>query len=67
MEKQALSIPNISCGHCVNSIKTELEELPGVTAVSGDPAAKTVTVEFDAPATLEKIRDTLTEINYPAA
>lgn len=67
MEKQALSIPNISCGHCVNSIKTELEELAGVTAVSGDPAAKTVTVEFDAPATLEKIRDTLTEINYPAA
>ncbi|MBI9087511.1 MAG: heavy-metal-associated domain-containing protein [Desulfobacterales bacterium] len=67
MEKQTLSIPNISCGHCVNSIKTELEELTGVTAVSGDPAAKTVSVEFGAPATLEKIRETLTEINYPAA
>ena len=67
MEKQTLSIPNISCGHCVNSIKTELEELTGVTAVSGDSAAKTVTVEFDAPATLEAIRETLTEINYPAA
>ena len=66
MEKQTLTVPNISCGHCVNSIKTELEELDGVTEVTGDPGTKTVTVAFDAPATLEKIRETLVEINYPA-
>ena len=66
MEKQTLSVPNISCGHCVNSIKTELEELAGVSAVSGDPADKTITVEFAPPASLDKIRETLTEINYPA-
>ena len=66
METKTLSIPNISCGHCVNSIKKELSEMDGITSVEGDPASKSVTLEWDAPATLEKIKDTLKEINYPA-
>ena len=67
MESKTLSIPNISCGHCVMSIKNELGEMEGVTKVEGDPANKSVTLEWDVPATLEKIRDILKEINYPAA
>ncbi|MFH2218705.1 MAG: heavy metal-associated domain-containing protein [Pseudomonadota bacterium] len=66
MESQTLKIPNISCGHCVNSIKNELSELQGVTKVEGNPETKSITVEWDAPVTLEKIKDTLKEINYPA-
>jgi copper chaperone len=67
MTKQTLSIPNISCGHCVMAIKNELSELEGVSAVEGDPGDKSVTVEFEAPATIEQIKETLKEINYPAA
>ena len=67
MAKETLKVPNISCGHCVNAIKNELGELDGVRSVEGDPESKTVTVDFDAPATVEKIRETLKEINYPAA
>ena len=67
METAKLSVPNISCGHCVMSIKNELSEMKGVSKVEGDPASKSVTLEWDAPATLEKIKDTLKEINYPAA
>ena len=67
MEKKTFSIPNISCGHCVMSIKNELNELPGVSSVEGDAENKSITVEWDAPATLEKIQNTLKEINYPAA
>jgi copper chaperone CopZ len=66
MEKQTLNIPNISCGHCVMSIKNELGELEGVTEVDGDPGRKTVTVSWDAPATLDRIKAVLEEINYPA-
>ena len=66
MEKQTLSIPNISCGHCVMSIKNELEELPGVKRVEGKPEIRQITVEFEPPATLDAIRNTLKEINYPA-
>ena len=67
MEKETFSIPNISCGHCVMTIKNELNELPGVTTVDGSPEAKTVDVQWEAPANSEKIKATLQEINYPAA
>ena len=67
MEKVTLSIPNISCGHCVMTIKRELGELEGVKKVEGDPATKEITVEFDAPATLDKVKTTIKKINYPAA
>ena len=66
METKKLSIPNITCGHCVMAIKKELEEMEGITRVEGDPETKEIEVEWDAPATLEKIKATLAEINYPA-
>lgn len=65
--KQTFSIPNISCGHCVMTIKNELSEIKGISKVEGNPAAKTVIVEWDAPATLDQIQATLKEINFPAA
>ena len=67
MEKTTFTIPNISCGHCVMSIKNELGDLEGVRAVNGDPDTKSMTVEWEAPATLESIISHLKEINYPAA
>jgi copper chaperone len=53
MEKKALSIPNISCGHCLRTITNELTEVKGVSRVEGDVQAKRITVEWDVPATLE--------------
>jgi copper chaperone len=67
MEKKTFSIPNISCGHCVNAIKTELTELDGVSTVEGDIEGKSVEVEWDTPATENIIKNKLAEINYPAA
>ena len=67
MGKEVLSIPNISCGHCVMAIKNELSKVEGVKAVEGNPENKSVTVEWEAPATGEKIRDALKEINYPVS
>jgi copper chaperone CopZ len=66
MEKTSLTVPNISCGHCVASIKKELSEMDGVKSVEGDPETKEITVEWDAPASLDGIRSMLKEINYPA-
>ena len=67
MESKTFSIPNISCGHCVMSIQKELNEIDGISHVEGNHETKTITVEWDTPATLEKIASTLKEINYPAA
>ena len=61
------TIPNISCGHCVHTIKSEVSELPGVKTVVADVATKAATITFDNPATEEKIKTLLAEINYPVA
>ncbi|MFZ7127283.1 MAG: heavy-metal-associated domain-containing protein [Desulfobacterales bacterium] len=66
MTKKTFVIPNISCGHCVNAIKTELSEIGGVYSIEGDPANRTIDVEWDTPATETAIREALKEINYPA-
>jgi copper chaperone len=67
MNKEKLTVPNISCKHCVMSIQNELSELKGLVSVEGDPGNKTISVEFEAPLTLDQIKSALKEINYPAA
>jgi copper chaperone CopZ len=59
------SVPNISCGHCVHTIQTELADVAGVKTVKADAATKKVEITFDAPASEEKIKATLVEIDYP--
>ncbi len=49
------------------SIENELREIEGVSGVEGNIGAKTVTVEWAAPATYDTIIKALKEINYPAA
>jgi len=66
MEKQTFVVPNISCGHCVMSIKNELNEIDGVKNVEGDPDKKSITVEWESPTSLDTIKEKLQEINYPA-
>lgn len=67
MTKQTFTVPNISCNHCVMTIKNQLSELEGVISVEGDAENKSITVEWGDPSTLEKIKDTLKQINYPAS
>ncbi len=66
MENTTLSIPNITCEHCIMAIKNELNDMDGVQLTTGKPEDKTITVQWNAPATLEMIRAALKDINYPA-
>jgi copper chaperone len=65
MTEKTVTIPNISCGHCVATIKRELGELPGVESVDGDQQTRKVTIRWQEPATWETIVETLKEIEYP--
>lgn len=65
MLKKTFHVPNISCGHCVRSIKDELAEIDGVLKVEGDPSTKEITVEYETPGALEVIKETLAEIDFP--
>jgi len=60
-------IPNISCGHCVHTIQSEVSELAGVQSVVADMLNKQATISYESPASEEKIKSLLAEINYPAA
>ncbi len=67
MTSVTYSVPNISCGHCVHAIQMELSDLEGVSKVEASESEKQVFVEFGEPATAEKIKALLNEINYPVA
>ena len=67
MKRIKFHVPNISCGHCVMTIKREVSELAGVVSVEGDPATKDVHISFQPPATQDSIKALLDEIGYPAA
>ncbi len=60
-------IPNISCAHCVHTIKTEVGDLPGVQSVEGEVDSQRVVISFDPPATEEQIMSLLAEIDYAPA
>ena len=66
MESKTLTIPNISCHHCVMAIKDEIGRLEGVSSVDGDLGTKKIEVRWESPATLEGIRAALRHIDYPA-
>jgi len=65
MPSKTFTIENISCGHCVNTIKNELNELEGISSVEIDQDSKKVEVSWQEPLTWEEIKNLLEEINYP--
>jgi copper chaperone CopZ len=66
MEHITLTAPDISCGHCVATIKEEVGTLPGVARVEADPDTKRVEIDFDpGRVSLAQIEATLDEAGYP--
>ena len=66
MTTKIVTVPNISCGHCVMTIQREIGELDGVSDVKAEQDTKRVTISWDPDATdWVVIEDTMKEINYP--
>lgn len=63
--QKTVTVPAISCGHCVATIERELSELDGVTLVKGVEATQQVTIEWRDPATWDAILELMEEIEYP--
>lgn len=66
MATETLKVPNISCEHCVKTIKRELEMLDSVANVNGEVDSKMVTVDYTNGSDSDTVRQTLQEIGYPA-
>jgi copper chaperone len=67
METITLGIPNISCNHCVMTVKREAGFVDGAEFVSGDVEAKTATFEVASDEALAALKSTLAEAGYPAS
>lgn len=67
MKTVRYSVPNINCMHCVHTIQSEVAELAGVRSVKADAGTRDVEIIYDEPASEEKIKALLADINYPVA
>lgn len=68
MTTTTLNVPDISCGHCKESIEGALAGLDGVESVDVAIEARTVTLTYDDTSTdLDTVGDALTAIGYEVA
>jgi copper chaperone CopZ len=68
VQEATLSVPDISCEHCVNAINGALKQLLGVEAVSTDIPTKTVHLRYDpSKLSLEKVESVLDDVGYTVA
>ncbi len=59
--------PDISCMHCVMTIKNGLGPMEGIESVDANQETKEVTVEFDTDKVgVDDIKAKLAELGYPA-
>jgi copper chaperone len=65
METITLRIPNISCHHCIMTIKRESGLVDGVEFVSGDVEGKTATFRVASDEALNALKTILAEAGYP--
>jgi copper chaperone len=64
----ALSVPEVSCEHCVKTINSALGVLPGVETVSTDIPTQTVHLKYDSDQlSLETIEARLGDAGYTIA
>jgi copper chaperone len=68
VQEVVLSVPDVSCQHCVKTIDKALGVLPGVETVLTDLSTKTVHVQYDpSQVTLNQVEATLDDAGYTVA
>ena len=68
VQETVLSVPDISCQHCVNAINGALKELPGIETVDTDIPTKTVHLRYEpAKISLEQVEAALDDVGYTIA
>lgn len=68
VQETVLSVPDISCEHCVRAINGALGALPGVESVTTEIPTKTVHLRYDpGQISLEKVEEALDDVGYTIA
>jgi copper chaperone len=68
VEEVTLTAPDISCDHCIATIRKAVSSLAGVQSVDGNPQTKQVKIRYD-PSVVEltAIEKAMEEEGYPSA
>ena len=61
------TVTGMTCGHCASSVREEISEIPGVTAVDVVVETGAVTVTSDAPLSDAEVAAAVTEAGYSVA
>jgi copper ion binding protein len=62
-----VTVTGMTCGHCAASVREELGEISGVTAVGVDVASGAVTIDSVAPVDASEIRTAVEDAGYRLA
>ncbi|HLL68287.1 MAG TPA: heavy-metal-associated domain-containing protein [Micromonosporaceae bacterium] len=64
MQTRTYTVTGMTCSHCVNSVSSEVNEIPGVTDVQVDLASGVVTVRSEQPLDDSAVRAAVDEAGY---
>ncbi|HEX6469161.1 MAG TPA: heavy-metal-associated domain-containing protein [Streptosporangiaceae bacterium] len=67
MSSTTYTVTGMTCGHCVDSVKEEVGQVPGVTGVDVDLATGRLTVTGDGAGDHARIRQAVAEAGYEIA
>ena len=62
---ETITVEGMTCGHCEQTVEEALEDVTGVTVVTADHEAETVTVEGDADK--QELVEAVDEAGYEAS
>lgn len=64
VEEVVLSVPNMTCRHCVRAISVHVRDVVGVVAIEADPMSRTLRVQGTAPP--DAVRSAIADAGYEA-
>jgi copper chaperone len=64
MSKVTVTVTGMTCGHCATSVRDEVGNIPGVTAVDVDLASGKVTVDSERQVEADSIKSAVEEAGY---
>ena len=67
MVTNTYQVTGMTCGHCVNSVRSEVGAIPGVTDVQVDLATGQVTVTSETTLDTDTVRAAVDEAGYDLA
>ncbi|AII11320.1 heavy-metal-associated domain-containing protein [Rhodococcus opacus] len=67
MSTTTVTVTGMTCGHCVSSVREEIGNIPGVTAVDVDLASGRVDIDSETPIEQATLAQAVDEAGYQLA